>query len=331
MRVTAGTTMPTALISGITGQDGSYLADLLIAKGYRVHGLVRRSSNDNTERLRLALATEQLTLHWGEMTDALSLRRVVDEVEPDEVYNLAAQSHVGVSFEVPVYTGDVVALGTTRLLEAVRACVPDARFYQASSCEVFGRADQSPQSEATPFRPRNPYAAAKAYAFHITRNYREAYGMHTSNGILFNHESERRGERFVTRKITRAVGRIVAGTQQFLYLGNLEARRDWGHAEDHVEAMWRMLQREEGDDFIVAMGVSHSVKDFAQAAFAVVDLDWEDHVRVDPKFLRPADIPELIGDPSRAREHLDWAPRHDFEMLVERMVRHDVALAEGEK
>ncbi|MEZ4319790.1 MAG: GDP-mannose 4,6-dehydratase [Myxococcota bacterium] len=319
--------MPTALITGITGQDGSWLADLLVAKGYDVHGVVRRSSCDNTHRI--AHLDGQITLHHAEMTDDTSLLRVVRDTEPDEVYNLAAQSHVGVSFEVPVYTADVVALGTARLLEAVRVARPEARFYQASSSEMFG-SSPGPQSESTPFHPRNPYAVAKVFAFHLTRNHREAWGLHTSNGILFNHESERRGDRFVTRKITRAVGRIAAGTQRELVLGNLEARRDWGHAADYVDAMWRMLQQPEGGDYVVATGVSHSVRDFCERAFAVAGLDWRDHVRTDPSFLRPADIDDLVGDASRARETLGWEPSVDFDGLVHRMVTHDLELARRE-
>jgi len=319
--------MPTALITGITGQDGSWLADLLLERGYEVHGTVRRASTDNTERIAHCL--DRVHLHWADMTDADSLTRVVMEVQPDEVYNLAAQSHVAVSFDLPVYTADVVALGTVRLLDAVRIHCPGARFYQASTSEIFGNAG-APQNEQTPLHPRNPYAAAKAYAFHITRNYRDAWGMHISNGILFNHESERRGENFVTRKITRAVGRIAVGTQTELHLGNLDARRDWGHAEDYVEAMWRMLQQPRGADLVIATGTSHSVRDFCEQAFDVAGLQWEDHVRIDPRFIRPADVDDLVGDASLARTELGWSPSIDFSGLVRRMVEHDIALARAE-
>ncbi len=319
--------MPVALITGITGQDGSYLAEALVGRGYSVHGIVRRASTDNTGRI--AHLDGQIALHHADMTDGDSLSRVVQLCQPDEIYNLAAQSHVAVSFEMPVYTADVVALGAARLLHAMREHCPDARFYQASTSEIFGRAP-APQNEDTPLHPRNPYAAAKAYAYHLTRNFRESYGLHISNGILFNHESERRGEQFVTRKITRAVGRIAAGLQKTLALGNLEARRDWGHAEDYVDAMWRMVQLDEPGDYVVATGVSHSVRDFCEAAFARAGLNWEDHVTVDERFLRPADIAELIGDPTRAREALGWSARHDFSALVARMVDHDIELARSE-
>ncbi|MCB9676785.1 MAG: GDP-mannose 4,6-dehydratase [Alphaproteobacteria bacterium] len=316
--------MPTALVTGITGQDGSWLADLLVERGYEVHGIVRRASVDN--RHRIAHLEGRVHLHWGDLTDADSLVRAVRAAKPDEVYNLAAQSHVAVSFELPVHTADVVALGAARLLEAVRTLCPEARFYQASTSEMFGAAE-GPISEDTPFHPRNPYGAAKVYAFHLCRMYREAYGMHVSNGILFNHESERRGEAFVTRKITRAVGRIVAGTQSRLALGNLDARRDWGHAADYVDAMWRMLQRPEGGDYVVATGVSHAVRDFCERAFAAAGLDWREHVDIDPRFQRPMDIPDLVGDASLARETLGWAPTIDFDTLVGRMVAHDIELA----
>jgi GDPmannose 4,6-dehydratase len=319
--------MPVALITGITGQDGSYLADALVEKGYDVHGIVRRASTDNTSRI--AHLHGRIALHHADMTDGDSLSRVVQLCRPDEIYNLAAQSHVAVSFEMPVYTADVVALGTARLLLAMREHAPRARFYQASTSEIFGRAP-APQNEDTPLHPRNPYAAAKAYAYHLTRNFREAYGLHISNGILFNHESERRGEQFVTRKITRAVGRIAAGLQDRLALGNLDARRDWGHAEDYVDAMWRMLQQDAPADYVIATGVAHSVREFCEVAFAHVGLDWSRYVTIDERFLRPADVDELIGDASRARAALGWAPHHDFHSLVARMVDHDLALARSE-
>jgi GDPmannose 4,6-dehydratase len=321
--------MATALITGVTGQDGSYLAELLVAKGYAVHGTRRRSSTPHTARIDHLLASGDLQLHEADLTDASSLRAVVAAVRPDEVYNLAAQSNVGTSWALPVHTADVVALGTTRLLEAVRLEVPDARFYQASTCEIFGLAP-APQDESTALHPRNPYAVAKAYAFHAVVNHREAYGLHAANGILFNHESERRGEDFVTRKITRAVGRIVAGSQQELSLGTLDARRDWGHAADYVDAMWRMLQLDTPTDLVVATGVSHSVADFVQRAFAVAGLDWQEHVRIDPALVRPIDVPELRGDARLAAERIGWRPTIDFDALVERMVTHDIALAASE-
>lgn len=320
--------MKRALITGITGQDGSYLAEWLLDGGYEVHGLVRRSSTPNTGRIGHLL--ERLHLHPGDMTDPASLRAAVEASRPDEIYNLAAQSHVGTSWTIPAYTAEVAALGCTRLLEAVRLVCPEARYYQASTCEIFGLAP-SPQHENTPLAPRNPYAVAKAYAYHAVRNHRDAYGLFAVNGILFNHESERRGERFVTRKITRAVGRILAGTQQTLALGNLEARRDWGHAEEYVQAMWRMLQLDEPEDLVVATGISHSVEDVVRTAFAIAGLDWEDHVRIDPAFVRPVDIPELVGDPTRATERIGWAPRIDFEGLLARMVAHDADLARRER
>ncbi|MCA9568348.1 MAG: GDP-mannose 4,6-dehydratase [Myxococcales bacterium] len=320
--------MKTALITGITGQDGSWLAELLLAKGYAVHGTVRRTSTPGDSRLLPFL--DRLVLHPADMTDAGSLRDAVAACRPDEVYNLAAQSHVGTSWAMPAYTTDVAGLGAVRLLDAVRAEAPSARVYQASTCEIFG-ASPAPQCEATPLAPRNPYAVGKAAAYHAVRNHRDAYGMFAVNGILFNHESERRGERFVTRKITRAVGRIVAGTQGSLALGNLDARRDWGHAEDYVEAMWRMLQLDAPEDLVVATGVSHSVQDFVEAAFTAAGLDWREHVTTDPALVRPIDIPELVGDASRARERIGWSPRVGFDALVRRMVDHDVRLARVER
>ena len=321
-----------ALLTGITGQDGSYLAELLLARGYEVHGIVRRSSSQRAERLRDIFDApdtkeDRLRLHFGDLCDAASLERIVSAVEPDEVYNLGAQSHVHVSFDVPAYTADCVAVGATRLLEAVRALRDrtgrSVRFYQASSSEMFGTPRESPQTELTPFRPRSPYGAAKAHAHWVTVNFREAYGLHASCGILFNHESPRRGETFVTRKITRAVGRIRHGLQSKLQLGNLDARRDWGFAGDYVDAMWRMLQNETPDDYVVATGQAHSVREFVELAFAAADLDWREHVELDPNCLRPTDVEHLVGDASKAERELDWRQRVSFEELVRRMVKAD--------
>jgi GDPmannose 4,6-dehydratase len=329
-----------ALITGLTGQDGSYLAELLLAKGYEVHGIVRRSSTFNTTRIDHLYditgehASPRFVRHYGDLADPSSLRRVLERVNPDEVYNLGAQSHVHVSFEQPEYTADVVALGTLRLLDAVReTCTRNGtsvRIYQAGSSEMFGSAP-SPQSEATPFHPRSPYAVAKVSAHWFGVNYREAYGMFISNGILFNHESPRRGENFVTRKISRAVGRISLGVQTKLHLGNLDARRDWGFAGDYVEAMWRILQHSEPDDFVIATGQSHSVQEFCELAFAHVDLDWREHVEVDPRFLRPAEVDHLRGDSAKAKRILGWEPSVTFADLVALMVNADLKLAEREQ
>jgi GDPmannose 4,6-dehydratase len=316
-----------ALITGITGQDGSYLAELLMAKGYEVHGLVRRSSELIRSRLVAAQASdtdEQLTLHYGDLDDGFSLARVLQASQPDEVYHLAAQSHVQVSFEMPEYTGAVTGIGTLKLLEALRSSGLPARFYQASSSEMFGSAPP-PQSELTPFHPRSPYAIAKVYAYWATVNYREAYGMFTSNGILFNHESPRRGETFVTRKITLAVAAILAGKQHELHLGNLEARRDWGFAGDYVEAMWRMLQVDQPDDFVIATGTAYSVRQFCEAAFGYVGLDYNDYVVVDPRYMRPSEVDDLFGDPTKARDVLGWNPSTTFTELVHMMVDADRA------
>ncbi|MFY9488624.1 MAG: GDP-mannose 4,6-dehydratase [Solirubrobacterales bacterium] len=318
-----------ALITGITGQDGSYLAEMLLEKGYEVHGLVRRSSSFNTARIdHLYLDPHEenvnLFLHFGDLSDASALNRIIEKVAPDEIYNLAAQSHVKVSFEVPEYTGDVDALGTLRLLEAIRETEVPARFYQASSSEMFGLVQEVPQSETTPFYPRSPYGCAKVYSFWIVTNYREAYGMHATNGILFNHESPRRGETFVTRKITRAVANIKGGLQDKLYLGNLDAKRDWGFAKDFVEAQWMMLQQDEGDDYVVATGETHSVREFCEHAFAHVDLNWEDYVEIDEKYFRPTEVDLLIGDATKAKEKLGWEPKVGFEELVRIMVDADV-------
>jgi GDPmannose 4,6-dehydratase len=329
---TAGVTPPErkrALVTGITGQDGSYLAELLIEKGYQVHGLIRRSSSINTHRIDNLYqdrhgADVRLHLHYGDMSDATGLARLVEQVRPAEVYNLAAQSHVRVSFDMPDYTGDVDALGALRVLDAIRHCDPAIRFYQASSSEMFGKAAESPQRETTPFHPRSPYGAAKAYAYWMTVNYREAYGMFTVNGILFNHESPRRGETFVTRKITRAVARIAAGKQEALYLGNLDARRDWGYAPDYVRAMWMMLQQDTPDDFVVATGETHTVQEFVELAFGQVGLDWGKYVRIDPAYFRPTEVDLLLGDASKARKRLGWEATTTFAELVRIMVEADV-------
>jgi GDPmannose 4,6-dehydratase len=318
-----------ALITGVTGQDGSYLAELLLDRGYEVHGLIRRSSSFNTSRLDhlyqdVHTPQRRLHLHYGDLTDALQLVNLIRSIEPDEVYNLAAQSHVAVSFELPDYTGIVDGVGTARLLEALRAAGGGARFYQASSSEMFG-STPPPQHEGSPFHPRSPYAAAKVYAHHLTVNYREAYGLFAVSGILFNHESPRRGETFVTRKITRAVARIQAGLQEDLWLGNLDARRDWGWAPDYVEGMWLMLQQDRPDDYVLATGETHSVREFCEQAFAHVDLDWERYVRFDPRYERPSEVDALLGDSSKARRELGWQPTVEFKELVSRMVDADVA------
>ena len=322
----------TALITGITGQDGSYLAELLLAKGYSVHGVVRRSSTFGTSRIDHLY--ERLHLHYGDVCDGTAMSRLVRQVGPDEVYNLAAQSHVRVSFDQPTYTADATGIGCLRMLEAVRdgqdAIGRQIRFYQASSSEQFGDADP-PQSEATAFRPRSPYACSKLFANAITVNYRESYGLHASCGILFNHESPRRGETFVTRKITRAVGRIKYGLQAKLHLGNLDARRDWGHARDYVQAMWLMLQRDEPRDFVVATGQTHTVREFCERAFAFAGLDCRDYVVIDPRYFRPAEVDVLQGDATHARRILGWEPRTTFDELVAEMVRADLELARREQ
>ena len=344
--------MPTAFITGITGQDGSYLAEFLLEKGYEVHGVMRRSSSFNTERIEHLYLDEWvrdmhrrrlLNLHYGDMTDSSSLTRIIAEVKPDEIYNLAAQSHVKVSFDVPEYTAEVVATGALRLLEAVRILGMEhkCRIYQASTSELFGRVEEIPQRETTPFHPQSPYAVAKLYAYWIMRNYRDSYNMYTANGILFNHESERRGENFVTRKITMAAARIAAGRQDKLYLGNLNALRDWGYALDYVECMWLILQQDKPDDYVIATGEQHSVREFATLAFREVgiELRWEGEgldekgidtatghvlVEVDPRFFRPAEVETLLGDPTKARTLLGWNPRKtSFEDLVKKMVRSD--------
>jgi GDPmannose 4,6-dehydratase len=328
--------MPRALITGITGQDGSYLAELLLEKGYEVWGLVRRSSSFNTERIDHLYQDPhnpnvRLRLAHGDLNDSTSLANVLEEAKPDEVYNLAAQSHVRVSFDIPEYTGEISGLGSVRLLEAIRRLDLRTRYYQASSSELYGKVLETPQRETTPFHPRSPYAAAKAYAFYITQNYREAYGMFATNGILFNHESPRRGETFVTRKITRAATRIKVGLQKKLYLGNLEAKRDWGYAKDYVEAMWRMLQHGVPDDFVIATGETHSVSEFLEKVFGCLDLDFREHVEHDARYERPAEVDLLLGDPSKARTVLGWEPKVGFDELVKLMVDADLTLANEER
>ena len=318
-----------AIITGITGQDGSYLTELLLSKGYEVHGIIRRSSSFNTERIdpiykdRHEKGTK-LFLHYGDLSDASSLIKILGETQPDEIYNLAAQSHVRVSFDIPEFTGDVTAIGAVRILDAMRQAAPKARFYQASSSEMYGLVQAVPQNETTPFYPRSPYAAAKVYAHWITVNYRESYGLHASSGILFNHESPRRGETFVTRKITRAIARIKAGLQDKLYLGNLEAKRDWGYAPEYVEAMWRMLQQDQPDDYVVATGETHTVQEFLDMAFARAGLDSKKHVAFDKRYLRPAEVDLLIGDASKAKKKLGWEPKVKFKQLAEIMVDADI-------
>jgi GDPmannose 4,6-dehydratase len=318
-----------ALITGITGQDGSYLADLLLEKGYEVHGIIRRASTFNTSRID-HLYTDphvngvRLFLHYGDLADGLNLTRLIDRIGPDEIYHLGAQSHVRVSFDIPEYTGDVTALGTIRILEAIRETKVPARFYQASSSEMFGKVQEVPQTETTPFWPRSPYAVAKVYAYWATVNYRESYGFHASNGILFNHESPRRGETFVTRKITRAVARIKQGLQKDLYLGNLDAKRDWGYAPEFVEGMWRMLQAPIGDDYVLATNETHTVREFCEAAFGHVGLNWQEFVKYDERYERPAEVELLIGNPAKAREKLGWEPKTKFRELVGIMVDGDL-------
>jgi GDPmannose 4,6-dehydratase len=324
-----------AFITGITGQDGSYLAELLLEKGYEVHGIVRRQSSTIRPRLdavmsRKDLPLDQLHLHYGDLGDGGGLVRLVSKIQPDEVYNLAAQSHVRVSFDAPEYTVDVTATGCIRLLEAIRDVGIHPRFYQASSSEMYGLVQHIPQSEVTPFHPRSPYACAKVFAYWATVNYRESYGLHASNGILFNHESPRRGETFVTRKITLAAARIKLGQQKRLALGNLDSRRDWGFAKEYVEGMWRMLQQPEGDDYVVATGETHSIRECLEVAFGAVGLQWQDYVDVDPKYYRPAEVDLLIGDPAKARKQLGWEPQTKFKALIELMVEADVRLLQDQ-
>ena len=322
--------MKKALITGITGQDGSYLADLLLEKGYEVHGIIRRASTFNTSRID-HLYTDphlhgvRLFLHYGDLSDSLNLTRLIDRTGPDEIYHLGAQSHVRVSYDIPENTGDVTGLGTIRILEALREAKVPARFYQASSSEMFGKVQAVPQTETTPFWPRSPYAVAKVYAYWATVNYRESYGMHASNGILFNHESPRRGETFVTRKITRAVAAIKKGKQKDLYLGNLDAKRDWGYAPEYVEGMWRMMQQEEADDYVLATNETHTVKEFVVEAFAHVGLDWQEFVKYDARYERPAEVDLLIGSYAKAKAKLGWEPTTKFKELVKIMVEADLA------
>jgi GDPmannose 4,6-dehydratase len=323
-----------AVITGITGQDGSYLAELLLAKDYEVHGLIRRASTFNTDRIDHLYQDPhvngvRLFLHYGDIADSTNLIKLLYRIAPDEIYHLAAQSHVRVSFDIPEYTGDVTGLGTTRILEAIRETGLKTRFYQASSSEMYGKVLETPQTERTPFYPRSPYGAAKVYAYWMTVNYRESYDLFAVNGILFNHESPRRGETFVTRKISRAAARIAQGLQTTLYLGNLDARRDWGWAPEYVEAMWRMLQAEVPDDYVIATGETHSVREFLEEAFGYLGLDWREHVEIDSRYYRPAEVELLCGDPAKAREQLGWRPETSFRDLVRRMVDADRAILGG--
>ena len=327
--------MPKALITGITGQDGSYLAEFLLGKGYEVHGIIRRASTFNTHRLDHLYQDPhaekpKLFLHYGDMTDPVMLVRLLYSLQPDEIYNLAAQSHVRVSFDVPEYTSDVTAVGALRLLEAIRESDLKCRFYQASSSEMFGKVAETPQRETTPFHPRSPYACAKVFAHYATVNYRESYGMFNCSGILFNHESPRRGETFVTRKITRAVARIKAGLDDALFLGNLDAKRDWGYAPEYIQAMWLMLQKDTPDDYVVATGETHSVREFLSEAFGCAGLDWRQFVRHDPRYERPAEVDLLLGDPAKAKRVLGWQPKTTFKELVRIMVEADAAIVQRE-
>ena len=320
-----------ALITGITGQDGSYLAELLLSKGYEVHGIIRRASTFNTGRLDAIYqdpheSHRRLFLHYGDLADASALARLISKIQPAEIYNLAAQSHVRVSFDAPEYTTDITATGTVRLLEAIRETGIKPRFYQASSSEMFGLVQEVPQRETTPFYPRSPYGCAKVYSHWITVNYRESYGLHASSGILFNHESPRRGETFVTRKITRALARIKAGLQEKLFLGNLDAKRDWGFAKEYVEAMWLMLQQENPDDYVIATGETHTIREFLDVSFGHVGLDWKKHVEIDPRYYRPAEVELLIGDASKAKSQLGWEPKTKFADLARLMVDADIQL-----
>ena len=323
--------MKKALITGITGQDGSYLADLLLKKDYQVHGIIRRASTFNTARIDHLYEDPHvhgvnLFLHYGDLADSVNLVKLIYELKPDEIYHLGAQSHVRVSFDIPEYTADVTAVGTIRILEALREAGVQSRFYQASSSEMFGKVQEVPQKETTPFWPRSPYGVAKVFSYWATVNYRESYGLHASNGILFNHESPRRGETFVTRKISRAVAAIKLGLQESLFLGNLDAKRDWGYAPEYVEAMWLMLQQDQPDDYVVATGETHSVREFVEEAFAHVGLDWEKHVKHDARYERPAEVDLLVGDPAKAKKQLGWEPKTRFRDLVRIMVDADLAL-----
>lgn len=337
--------MKKALITGITGQDGSYLTELLLEKGYEVHGIVRRASNFNTDRIdeiyRDPHESNQLQLHFGDLADSSVVDKLIREIQPDEVYNLGAQSHVRVSFDIPEYTSNVVGMGTLRVLEAMRNYAPKAKFYQASSSEMFGKVLETPQKETTPFYPRSPYGVAKVFGYWMTVNYRESYEMHASNGILFNHESPRRGRTFVTRKITRGLARVKLGLEEALYLGNLDSKRDWGHAKDYVEAMWLMLQQEKGDDYVVATGEMHSVRECVEFSCSElgIDLEWKgsdmnevgidkktgkEIVKIDPKYFRPAEVELLLGDATKAKQQLNWTPKYTFESLIREMVKFDL-------
>ena len=321
--------MKKALITGITGQDGSYLAELLLAKGYEVHGIIRRASTFNTERIDHLyqdphFREARLFLHYGDLSDSVNLVKLLYSLKPDEIYHLAAQSHVRVSFDIPEYTADITGVGTMRILEAIRETGVSTRFYQASSSEMYGQVAEIPQRETTPFHPRSPYGVSKVFAYWTTVNYRESYGLHASNGILFNHESPRRGETFVTRKITRAVAYIKAGLQSKLFLGNLDAKRDWGYAKEYVEAMWLMLQQDQPDDYVIATGETHTIREFCELAFGRVGLDWQQYVDFDKRYLRPAEVDILIGDPAKAKRALGWQPKTKFKELVELMVDADM-------
>ena len=321
--------MKKALITGITGQDGSYLAELLLEKGYEVHGIIRRSSTFNTGRIEHLYqdfheSDARVFLHYGDLSDSSALSRLLEKVQPDEIYNLAAQSHVRVSFDIPEYTADVVGLGTIRILDAIKETKIKTRFYQASTSELYGKVVETPQTEKTPFYPRSPYACAKLYSYWITVNYRESYDMYACNGILFNHESPRRGETFVTKKITHAIARILKKEQDKLYLGNLDAKRDWGYAKDYVEAMWLMLQQEKAEDYVIATGETHSVREFLDEAFGLVGLDWKKYVEIDPRYYRPAEVDLLLGNPAKAKEKLGWKPKTTFKELVKIMLEYDL-------
>jgi GDPmannose 4,6-dehydratase len=328
--------MKRALITGITGQDGSYLAELLLDKGYEVHGIIRRASTFNTGRIDHLYQDPHVNgvkmfLHYGDLTDAVQLSKLLYNLQPEEIYHLGAQSHVRVSFDIPEYTGNAIGLGTLRILEAIKEAGVRTRFYQAASSEMFGKVREIPQNENTPFYPRSPYGCAKVYAYWTTVNYRESYNLFAVNGLLFNHESPRRGETFVTRKITRAVARIKAGLQNKLYLGNLEAKRDWGYAKEYVEAMWLMLQQEQPEDYVIATGETHSVREFLQEAFGYVNLDWREYVEIDPRYFRPAEVDLLIGDAGKAKRLLGWEPRVTFRELVRLMVEADIELLYSEQ
>lgn len=318
-----------ALITGITGQDGSYLAELLLEKGYEVHGIIRRSSSFNTGRIEhlyqdFHVNDARVFLHYGDLADSSALSRLLEKIQPDEIYNLAAQSHVRVSFDIPEYTADVVALGTIRILDAIKETEIKTKFYQASTSELYGKVVETPQTEKTPFYPRSPYACAKLYSYWITINYRESYDMYACNGILFNHESPRRGETFVTKKITHAIARILKKEQDKLYLGNLDAKRDWGYAKDYVEAMWLMLQQDKAEDYVIATGETHSVREFLDEAFGLVGLDWKKYVEIDPRYYRPAEVDLLLGNPAKAKEKLGWKPKTTFKELVKIMLEYDL-------